>query len=101
MTTTQLSILRAIVAHQPILKEDLYKLLNMRLNSAGHYIELMNLRQQGYIQYGRHKGPVWLTIKGREASKLTLAQAYELSLNSLKTFEREWNDYVDEEGVIQ
>ncbi len=66
MTTTQLNILRTIAQHQPILKDDLYKLLSIRLNSAGHYIELMNLRKRGYVQYGRNKGPVWLTVKGRE-----------------------------------
>ncbi len=65
MTPTHLTILRTIATHQPILKDDLYRLLNMRLNSAGHYIELMNLRERGYIQYSRRKGPVWLTVKGR------------------------------------
>ena len=65
MTSTQLSILRTIAAHQPILKDELYRILSMRLNSAGHYIELMNLRERGYIQYSRARGPVWLTVRGR------------------------------------
>ncbi len=67
MTPTHLTILRTIAAHQPILKDDLYCLLSLRLNSAGHYIELMNLRKRGYVQYGRNRGPVWLTVKGGEA----------------------------------
>ncbi len=91
MTSTHLAILRTIAAHQPIMKDDLYHPL-----PVNNY-ELKSLRKQGYIQYSRRKGPVWLTMRGREAIKLTLAQAYELSLNSLKTFEREWKDYVDEE----
>ena len=64
MTTTQLSILRTIAAHQPILKDELYRILSMRLSEDGHYYELKNLRKRGYIQYGRRKGPVWLTLLG-------------------------------------
>jgi len=66
VTTTQLNILRAIADNQPILKDDLYRRLSLPLNSAGHYIELMTLRERGYIQYGRKCGPVWLTMKGRD-----------------------------------
>ncbi len=67
MTPTQLTILRTIARYQPIMKDNLYRLLSLRLNSAGHYIELMNLRKRGYVQYGRNRGPVWLTVKGGEA----------------------------------
>ncbi len=66
MTPTQLNILRTIAKFQPIIKDELYRLLSLRLNSAGHYIELMNLRKRGYVQYGRNRGPVWLTVKGGE-----------------------------------
>ena len=69
MTTTHLHILRTIATHQPILKDELYKLLNMRLTEDGHYYQLKNLRKRGYIQYGRMKGPVWLTIRGLDAIK--------------------------------
>ncbi len=65
MTTTQLNILRTIAQYQPILKDDLYKLLNIRLTKDGHYYQLKNLRKWGYVEYERRKGPVWLTVKGR------------------------------------
>ncbi len=66
MTTTQLSILRTIAAYQPILKDNLYRLLSIRLTKDGHYYQLKNLRKQGYIEYERKRGPVWLTIRGKE-----------------------------------
>lgn len=65
MTSTQLAILRTIYTKQPIMKDDLYRLLSIPLNSAGHYSALFNLRKRGYIQYSRMSGPVWLTVKGR------------------------------------
>ncbi len=61
MTTTQLSILRTIAAHQPILKDELYRILSTRLN-----YQLKNLRKRGYVEYERRKGPVWLTLRGKE-----------------------------------
>ena len=65
MTPAHLTILRTIAAHQPILKEDLYRILSMQ-RKDGHYYQLKNLRKQGYISCGRRKGPVWLTVKGSE-----------------------------------
>ena len=64
MTPTHLTILRTIAAHQPILKDELYRILSMRLTEDGHYYQLKNLRKRGYIQCGRRKGPVWLTLQG-------------------------------------
>ena len=69
MTTTQLNILHTIAAHQPILKDELYRILSMRLTEDGHYYQLKNLRKRGYIQCGRRKGPVWLTVRGSEVIK--------------------------------
>ena len=66
MTLTHLTILRTIAAHQPILKDELYRILSMRLTGDGHYYQLKSLRKRGYIQYGRRKGPIWLTVKGSE-----------------------------------
>ena len=63
MTTTQLSILRTIATHQPILKDDLYHPL-----PVNNY-ELESLRKRGYINYSRARGPVWLTIRGLDAIK--------------------------------
>ncbi len=63
MTPPQLTILRTIAKHQPILKSDLYKL---PIPSQCIQVYLWNLRQQGYVSYDRRKGPVWLTVKGRE-----------------------------------
>jgi len=64
MTSTHLTILRTIATHQPILKGDLYELLPMSNECMQVY--LWSLKRKGYIQYGRVKGPVWLTVKGRE-----------------------------------
>lgn len=65
MTSTQLAILRTIANRQPILKDDLYRILSIPRRKDGHYSILNNLREEGYIDYNRHKGPVWLTVKGR------------------------------------
>ncbi len=64
MTPTHLIILRTIAAHQPILKLDLYQLLPMPYQCVQVY--LWKLRQQGYVRYERRKGPVWLTMRGKE-----------------------------------
>ena len=65
MTNHQLSILRIIAAHQPILKEDLYRLSSLTSKDSQNY-QLKNLRKQGYIQFERKQGPVWLTVRGSE-----------------------------------
>lgn len=64
MTPTHLTILRTIAAHQPILKEDLYHLLSIPIGK--HYYQLKCLHKQGYVQFERKKGPVWLTVRGKE-----------------------------------
>jgi len=66
VTPSHLTILRTVAKNQPILKDDLHRLLSIRLSSDGHYYQLKNLRKRGYIQYGRKRGPVWLTLKGSE-----------------------------------
>jgi len=63
VTPAHLTILRAIAAHQPILKEDLYRILSIHINKYGI---LDTLRDEGYIQFERKRGPVWLTVKGRD-----------------------------------
>ena len=65
MTNYQLTILRTIAAHQPILKEDLYRLSSILSKDSQNY-QLKNLRKQGYIQFERKRGPVWLTMRGAE-----------------------------------
>ena len=66
MTPTHLTILRTIAERQPVLKDDLLRILSIARRSDGHYRILFDLKEQGYIEYDRHKGPVWLTVKGRE-----------------------------------
>ena len=66
MTPTHLTILRAIAQYQPVLKDELYRLLPIRLPSNGQYVDLNELRDGGYVQFERMKGPVWLTVRGRE-----------------------------------
>ncbi len=63
MTPAQLNILRTIAKFQPILKSDLYKL---PIPNQCIQVYLWSLKQRGYVSYDRRKGPVWLTMKGRQ-----------------------------------
>lgn len=65
MTNYQLTILRTIANFQPIMKDDLYGSLSIGIDR--YYYHLTSLRDEGYIQFERMKGPVWLTVRGREA----------------------------------
>ena len=65
MTPTHLHILRTIATHQPILKDELYR----SISEYSPYTLadcLSTLHDMGYVQYGRHKGPIWLTLLGSE-----------------------------------
>lgn len=68
MTTTQLSILRTIAAHQPILNTDLFRAgPNIKRDSFAYH--LRTLHRKNLIHIANRDGPVWLTIKGLDIIK--------------------------------
>jgi DNA-binding MarR family transcriptional regulator len=64
MTNYQLAILRAIADNQPVMISDLHKDSDLTYNTFSNM--LTSMRDEGLIHKRGYKGPVWLTVKGRD-----------------------------------
>jgi len=61
-----LTILRTIAKHQPIMASDLHSAAGQGVTYRSFVAALTELVELGLINKNRHKGPVWLTVRGRE-----------------------------------